>query len=57
MTRHPIDLPDEPRPSIGDAYRVYPATRPTPRQTLLTALLVIGGALLVIGALASWAVQ
>lgn len=55
MTRpHPIDLPDEPRPSIGDAYRVYPAARPTEGDVFLRLAAVIAGVALVLVGLLGW---
>ena len=66
MTRsHPIDLPDEPRPSIPDAYRVYPvesyrgyrAEYPTPGQAWAAVAMVVVVVLVLIGAMFAWALQ
>ena len=57
MTRHPIGLPDEPRPSIPDAYRVYPVERPTEGDTFWQMAVVIAVVGLALVALAGWALS
>lgn len=48
---HPIDLPDDPKPSVGEAYRVYPV-RPARGWRVALVLLVAAfliGAVLTVG--------